>query len=141
MKKNENKNNGDQSDPDEEDDIPLKTLIPTNQSDVTTEISQDRTVNNQQDTAPIYRSRKKYIGYLDVSLKGPALPPDLHDILSLYGYFKLFAMTEIMQKMAFETNRYNLQRFGEDMRIPCTSEELEKIIGYFRMDLVKIPNQ
>ena len=33
-------------------------------------------------------------------------------------------------------------RFGEDMRIPCTAEELKKIIGcYFWMGLVKMPNQ
>ena len=44
--------------------------------------------------------------------------------------------------MAFETNRYSSQRFGEDMRIPCTAEELEKFIDcYFRMSLVKMPNQ
>ena len=48
----------------------------------------------------------------------------------------------MLQAMTFETSRYSLQGFGEDIRIPCTAEELEKFIGcYFRMDLGKMPNQ
>ena len=44
--------------------------------------------------------------------------------------------------MAFETNRYNLQCFGEDMSILCTTGKLERfIVCYFWMVLVKIPNQ
>ena len=56
LKKNENKNNGSQSIPDEEDDISLDTLIrdPTNQSDATTtEISQNPGVNNEQEAVSI----------------------------------------------------------------------------------------
>ena len=50
-------------------------------------------------------------------------------------------MTEILQTMPFETNRHNLQCFGEDMRIPCTAEEIEKFIGcYFWIGIV-MPNQ
>ena len=57
LKNNENKNNRDHSHPDEQDDISLNTLIqePTNQSDVTTEMSQDPGVNNEPETVPIYR--------------------------------------------------------------------------------------
>ena len=48
----------------------------------------------------------------------------------------------MLQAIAFQTNRYSLQRFGEDMRIPCTAEEVEKFIGcYFRIGLAKMPNQ
>ena len=55
MKKNENKNNGDQSRPDEEYWIQLHTLIqePKNQSDVTTESSKEPGVNNEQETVLI----------------------------------------------------------------------------------------
>ena len=55
LKKNESKNNRNQSIPDEEDDISLDTLIQdsTNQSDVTNEISQDPGVNNEQEAVPI----------------------------------------------------------------------------------------
>ena len=71
LKKHESKNSRDQSDPDEEDDIPLNTLIqePINQSNVTTKISQDPGVNNDQETVSIYRRRKKDIEYLDVLFK------------------------------------------------------------------------
>ena len=71
LKKHESKNNRDQSDSDEEDDIPLNTLIqePINQSNVTTKISQDPGINNDQETVPIYRRRKKDIEYLDVLFK------------------------------------------------------------------------
>ena len=50
LKKNGNKNNGDQFNPDEEDDILINTLIQewTNRSDVTTKISQDSGVNNHE---------------------------------------------------------------------------------------------
>ena len=69
-------------------------------------------------------------------------PTDPHHILSPYEYFKLFVTMEMLQTMAFETNRYSLERFGKDMRISCTAEELEKFIScYFWMDLVKMPNQ
>ena len=120
MKKSKIKNNGDQSDPDEEDDIPINKLIrePANQSDVTTEISEDLGVNNEQEKVPIYRWRKKHIEYLHVSFKESALSPDLHDILLPFEYLKLFTTTEMLQTMAFETNRYSLQRFGEGMKIP-----------------------
>ena len=48
----------------------------------------------------------------------------------------------MLQAMAFETDRYSLQGFGEDIGVPCTAEELEKFIGcHFRMDLEKMPNQ
>ena len=144
LKNNENKNNRDHSHPDEQDDIPLNILIqePTNQSDVTTEISQDPGVNNEPETVPIYRWRKKVIEYFDVSFKEPTLSPDHHDTLSPYEYFRLFVTTEMLQTIAFETNRYSLQRFGEDMRIPGTAEELEKCIGcYFWMGFVKMSNQ
>ena len=56
LKKNESKNNRNQSIPDEEDDISLDTLIqdPTNQSDATTtEISQNPGVNNEQEAVSI----------------------------------------------------------------------------------------
>ena len=71
LKKHESKNNRDQSDSDEEDDILLNTLIqePINQSNVTTKISQDPGINNDQETVPIYRRRKKDIEYLDVLFK------------------------------------------------------------------------
>ena len=117
MKKSKIKNNGDQSDPDEEDDIPINKLIqePANQSDVTTEISEDPGVNNEQEKVPIYRWRKKHIEYLHVSFKESALSPDLHDILLPFEYLKLFTTTEMLQTMAFETNRYC---FGEGMKIP-----------------------
>ena len=120
LKKSKIKNNGDQSDPDEEDDIPINKLIrePANQSDVTTEISEDLGVNNEQEKVPIYRWRKKHIEYLHVSFKESALSPDLHDILLPFEYLKLFTTTEMLQTMAFETNRYSLQRFGEGMKIP-----------------------
>ena len=92
LKKNENKNIGDQSDPGEEDDIPLNTLIqePVNPSNATSEISQDPGVNNEQETVPIYRWRKKVIKYLDVLFMEPALSPDLHDNydgMSISSYF------------------------------------------------------
>lgn len=62
-------------------------------------------------------------------------------LLSPYEYFKLFVMTEILQTMPFETSRHNLQRFGEDMRVPCTAEEIKKFIGcYFWIGIV-MPNQ
>ena len=55
MKKNKNKNNGDQSNPDEEYWIQLHTLIhePTNQSDVPTESSKEPGVNYWQETVLI----------------------------------------------------------------------------------------
>ena len=101
-------------------------------------------VNNEQETVSIYRWRKKDIEYLDVSFSEPALAPDLHDMLSLYEYFKLFvtAETEMLYPMAFETNKSSLQRFCEDMRIPYIGEGLGILIGcYFWMGLVKISKQ
>ena len=78
----------------------------------------------------------------NVSFKEPALSPDPHDTLSPYEYFRLFVTTEMLQTIAFETNKYSLQRFGEDMRIPSAAEELGKCIGcYFWMGFVKMPNQ
>ena len=55
LKKNKNKNHRNQSILDEEDDIPLNTLMqePINQSDVITEISQDPRANNEQEIVPI----------------------------------------------------------------------------------------
>ena len=144
LNKSKIKNNGGQSDTDEEDDIPTNKLMqePVNQSDVTTGISQDPRVNNEQETVSIYQWRKNDIEYLDVSFKEPALSPDLHDILSPYKNFKLFLTTEMLQTMAFESNRYSLKRFGEDMKIPCTVEELQEFIGcYFQLGIVKMLNQ
>lgn len=55
LKKNKNKTHRNQSILDEEDDIPLNTLMqePINQSDVITEISQDPRANNEQEIVPI----------------------------------------------------------------------------------------
>ena len=48
----------------------------------------------------------------------------------------------MLQAIVFETNRYSLQRFGEGMRVPCTTKELEKYIGcYFWMGFAKMPDQ
>ena len=44
--------------------------------------------------------------------------------------------------MAFEINRYSLQHSGDDVRILCTAEELERFTGcYFWMGLAKMRNQ
>ena len=127
LKKNGNKNNGDQFNPDEEDDFPINTLIQerTNRYDATTKISQDSGVNNhEKETVPIYQWRKKDIEYLDFLFKEPTLPSDPHDILSPYEYLKLFVTTEMLQTMSFETKRHHSQCIGEGIRILSTAEEL-----------------
>ena len=127
LKKNGNKNSGDQFNPDEEDDFPINTLIQdrTNRYDATTKIFQDSGVNNhEKETVPIYQWRKKDIEYLDVLFNEPTLPSDPYDILSLHEYLKLFVTTEMLQTMPFETKRRHLQCFGEGIRILFTAEDL-----------------
>ena len=34
----------------------------------------------------------------------------------------------MLQTIAFETDRYSVQCFGEDTRIPSTAEELENVL-------------
>ena len=48
----------------------------------------------------------------------------------------------MLQTMEFEINRYSLQHSGDDVRILCTAEELERFTGcYFWMGLAKMRNQ
>lgn len=48
----------------------------------------------------------------------------------------------MLQTMVFEPNRHSLQRFGEDMGIPSTAEEVKKFNGcYFWMGSVKMLNK
>ena len=93
-------------------------------------------------TVPIYKWRKKDIGYyFDISFVEPEMTPDPHEILTPYQCFKLFITDKMLEETAFETNQYHIQSYGEALKLQFSGQELEKFIGYFRMGLVQMPNQ
>ncbi|KAI0230674.1 hypothetical protein LSAT2_019009 [Lamellibrachia satsuma] len=72
----------------------------------------------------------------DAAFVSDPMEPPVHE-MTTYMYYKLFISDDMMEKAAYHTNLYSVQKNG--MPIKTTKLELEQITGiYLRMGLVQM---
>ena len=72
----------------------------------------------------------------DAAFVSDLMEPPVHE-MTTYMYYKLFISDDMMEKAAYHTNLYSVQKTG--MPIKTTKLELEQITGiYLRMGLVQM---
>lgn len=86
-----------------------------------------------------FEARREFVPPADTDFVPVVMTPEPDSSRTPYQYFKLFVTDTMLEGIADETNKYAMQKNGQDLQ--TNMKEIECFLGiYFEMGLVKMPS-